>query len=212
MDGRPGRDERDGNRRRSARTSRPILTSPGDGGPAVRRAGRAILADGRILLWSVAEGARGRRWRSSTRIPDGRLVDALLLEAGPGGRIGRLELTTVGGQLTFHAEPEERAAHGNVVTPDGVRHVALRWAPGRGIEIPWSPIADAVLASGPAGAREVARIDTDLVPRPATVLVEQLGEGHWRLGERDIRLDSDGLPLFPGGRIWPLEEPGLTPV
>ena len=171
-----------------------------------------------MLLWSVAEGGRGRRWRASTRDSVGRLLDDLLLEIEPGGRIGRLELTTVDGQLTFHAEPDEHEAHGNVVTPAGVHHVALRWAPGRGVEIPSSPIADAVLAGGRGGEagaahhRIVARIEADLVPVLATIAVVRLGDGRWRVADREIGLDEAGLPVFPGGASWPLEEPGVVPA
>jgi hypothetical protein len=167
-----------------------------------------------VLLWSVAEGGRGRRWRASTRDAEGRLLDDLLLEVERGGRIGRLELTTAAGQLTFHADPDEREAHGNIVTPAGIRHVALRWAPGREVEIPWSPIADAVLAGGPdaAGQRVVARIDADLVPTLATVAVEWVADGRWRVGGREISLAETGVPLFPNGEEWPLEDLGVMPA
>ena len=161
-----GATQRPRGRRQRARTSRPLLTDAGMTGPPVRRAGRARLPDGRVLLWSVAEGGRGRRWRASTRDAEGRLLDDLLLEVDRGGRIGRLELTTAAGQLTFHADPDEREAHGNVVTPAGMRHVALRWAPGRGVEIPWSPIADAVLAGGHGAAGAAARRPHRRRPRP----------------------------------------------
>ena len=87
------------------------------------------------------------------------------------------------------------------------------WAAGRGVEIPSSPIADAILAGLPdgSGERVVASIDADLVPTLATVAVERRGDGHWRVGGREIRLDEAGVPAFAGGEAWPLEEPGVVP-
>jgi hypothetical protein len=179
----------------------------------LRRAGRATLADGRVLLWSVAEGRHGRRWRASTRDAGGGLLDDLLLEVAPDGRIGRLELTTSAGQLTFHPEPDEQSAHGNVVGPDGVRHVAVGWSPGRGIEIPSSPIADAVLvhAAPAAAVIPIATIGEDLMPRPGTARLERAGEGVWLLHGRPVRLDRDGVPHLPDGASWPLEDLTVIP-
>ena len=47
----------------------------------VRRAGQAILPDGTEVVWSVADGRRGRRWRATTT-RDGALPPSLLLEVG----------------------------------------------------------------------------------------------------------------------------------
>jgi hypothetical protein len=160
----------------------------------------------------VAEGARGRRWRASTRTAEGTLLDDLLLEVEPGGRIARLELTTAAGQLTFHAEPDEDEAHGNVVTPRGMRHVALRWARGRGVEIASSPIADAVLAAGRgSGDLVVARIGPDLVPTPGSVAIEAHLGGRWRVAGREVHLDEADVPVFEHGASWAMEEAGLVP-
>ena len=70
-------------------------------------AGRARLQDGSLLLWSIAEGRRGARWRASTR-RDGRLLSDLLLEVGHDGRPGRLEIATPAGLLTLHPEADGR--------------------------------------------------------------------------------------------------------
>jgi hypothetical protein len=210
--GRAGRDQRPNHRRRPARTGRALLTASPDHRSPLRHAGRATLADGRLLLWSVAEGRRGRRWRASTRTTEGSLIDDLLLEVEPSGRLARLELTTAAGQLTFHAEPDEREAHGNAVLPTGMRHFTLAWAPGRGVEISWSPIADAILVGAPGARGEpegvVARIGADLVPALASTDLEQLGAGWWRVNGRDVHLDAAGLPMFENGQTWALEEPG----
>ena len=140
------------------------------------------------------------------------LVDDLLLEVDPAGRFDRLELTTPAGQLTFHPEPDHRAAHGNLVAASGVRHLALAWSPAHALAIPGSPIADAALALGvglrigeacdvPAGI-----VGTDLVPYLGVVLVRRLGERRWAVGEGVIELDPEGLPVLPDSAIWPLEQ------
>ena len=78
------------------------MTAPG---PAwLRRAGRLDRGGGESLLWSVAEGRRGRRWRSVRRNPAGVLVSDLLLEVDPEGRWTRLELATARGILVLHPD------------------------------------------------------------------------------------------------------------
>lgn len=181
----------------------------------LRRAGQATLPGALVLLWSVAEGRRGHRWRASTRDETGAVLDDLLLEVEPGGRLTRLELTTTAGQLTLHPEPDERSAHGNVVTPEGIRHLALSWTPGRRVELPWSPIADAVLVAdlGGTGARDlaVATIGRDLAPRLRSISVTGHGSGRWLLDGRWVEVDDDGLPQLAGGWAWPLEDPSVRP-
>ena len=143
-----------------------------------------------------------------------RLVDDLLLEVTPDGRVGRLEATTAAGQLTFHPEPDERSAHGNLVTPDGVVHLALPWEPGRRLEVPWSPVADAVLvATVPVTGRlRVATVGADLVLRERAIDVERVGEGRWTVDGRTVVVDAAGLPLpAPGAASWPLEDPSVRP-
>jgi hypothetical protein len=179
----------------------------------LRRAGRAHLADGRLLVWSVAEGNRGRRWRGSTRDRDNRLIDDLLLEVDSEGRVGRLEATTAAGQLTFHPEADDRSAHGNVVTLDGVVHIALPWQPDQRIEVPWSPVADAVLIASlrRPGPVLVATFRVDLVPAVRSVDVERVGEGRWVVDGRLVVVDAVGLPLAsPDATSWPLEDPTVA--
>ncbi|MBI3749708.1 MAG: hypothetical protein HY262_12815, partial [Chloroflexi bacterium] len=45
----------------------------------LRRAGAGTLADGSELVWSVADGRRGRRWRAFASV-EGVVTHALLLE------------------------------------------------------------------------------------------------------------------------------------
>ena len=132
---------------RSRRSSRPNRSPPAEGTVTayLRRAGAGSLADGAELVWSVADGRRGRRWRAVASV-DGLVTHALLLEVDLAGRPSRLELTTPAGLLTLHPEEGSGRLHGNVVTGSGVRHLALPWSDDHGLEVHGRPIAAAVTA------------------------------------------------------------------
>ena len=196
-------------------------------GRYVRRAGRAGLQDGSVLLWSMAEGARGARWRASTRRGDALLSD-LLLEVGTNGRPGRLEITTPAGQLTLHPEGDGLTAQGNVVTPDGVRPLAYEWSPRHWFESRQGPVVAAAMCR--ALAREIGVGEFRLVPglhvddalrvwRGERGL-QRLTATRWLIEEADqsgweLSLDDEGLPIFEAGErrdttseaapVWPLE-------
>ena len=51
-----------------------------------------MLPGGRHIVWTVAGGAKGRRWRSVTSHGDGRMEASLLVETAPDGRLVKLEL------------------------------------------------------------------------------------------------------------------------
>lgn len=185
----------------------------------LRRAGRARLADGSELLWSLAEGGRGRRWRAVATL-DGHVSHALLLEIDRSGRPARLELTTEAGMLTLHPEPDGRSIHGNVVHRGGVRPLALAWSADHDLEIVDRPLATAVMlrrlsASVRVGQGEtvpVLAIDRSLVVRPGNRLVRRLADRRWIVAdlagarEMAIELDADGIPqLAPSADDWPLE-------
>ncbi len=121
-------------------------------GAWLRRAGRLDAGGGESILWSVAEGRRGRRWRSIRRDASHQLVSDLLVEVDPDGRWARLELATARGILTLHPEPDEAAVHGNVVTPDGVVPLAFAWSSAHRLVVAGEPIAGAALGARPAGA------------------------------------------------------------
>jgi hypothetical protein len=185
----------------------------------VRRAGRGRLDDGATILWSVAEGTRGRRWRAVTTL-DGRLTHAVLLEASAGGRPTRLELATEAGLLTLHPADDERSAHGNVVHAGGVRPIELPWSPEHAIEVVGRPFATAVMlgrlsrsiAVGEGETVQVLAVDAALVVRPGTRLVRRLADRRWAVADlgagraTEIELDADGIPRFPAGDDWPLED------
>jgi len=113
----------------------------------LRRAGRGRLEDGRVVTWSVAEGARGRRWRWTLASADGDLVHVGLIELAPTGRFTRLELETGSGMLTLHPTPEGTMAHGNVVRGEGVDPIVMPWSDGAAIAFRDDPFGSA-LGSG----------------------------------------------------------------
>ncbi len=184
----------------------------------VRRGGHATTEDGDRLTWTEAEGTRGTRWRESL-VRDGRLVRAVLLEVSRSGRPTRLEMTTAAGLLTLHPEPDESAIHGNVVGPDGVRHLAFAWSPEQEVLILDSPASAAITLRrlGPrsmVGARstlDVLRIDDELEPRPVRWSFERVADRTWHLRdaagseERRLTVHDDGRPIVGEEVVWPLE-------
>jgi len=184
----------------------------------VRRAGRGRLDDGSTILWSVAEGTRGRRWRAVTTL-DGRMTHAVLLEATAGGRPTRLELATEAGLLTLHPADDERTAHGNVVHAGGVRPIELPWSPDHSFEVVDRPFPTAVMlgrlarsiAVGEGETVRVLSVDASLVVRPGERLVRRLADRRWEVAdlaagrETEIELDADGIPRLAAGDDWPLE-------
>ena len=186
---------------------------------AIRRAGRVRLDDGTLLIWSVAGGRRGRRWRAMTS-RDGRLLEARLLEVDDGGRPARLEITNTSGVLTLHPDPAG-GLHGNVVTADGVRHVALDWSDAHEIAVDRSPIATAVSALrlapvipvGEGREVDVVAVTMDLEVEPGQRRFERVSDATWRItgGDetRSVTIDERGIPIWPDGRAdsaeWPLE-------
>ena len=183
-----------------------------------RAGGRASLPSGAMVVWSVAEGVRGRRWREAITV-DGSLRRALLLEASPAGRATRLELTTVAGLLTLHPDTDSRELHGNVVTPSGIRHLRFDWSPEHELFVVGSPASASValrrfadvLAIGETQQVPGVSIDDALEPRPGAWQVTRAAVGDWDLRRDDgseedrTSLDEEGIPILPGAVSWPLE-------
>lgn len=180
-----------------------------------RRAGVGRLRDGRTVTWSLADGRRGRRWRASTLAADGRLLEDLLLELDPAGRLSKIELAGPGGLLSLH--PEGSWLHGNVVGGAGVRHLRQTWTADHVVLVEGSPVTEAAVVRGgrAGGLGERTRVEAilvaaDLSIHVATADLERVSNDAVLIiidGERRyVRLDADGVPeeLRSGGD-WPLE-------
>ena len=183
----------------------------------VRRGGRGRLPDGAQLTWSLAEGGRGRRWRAS-RVRDGRLEGTLLLEIDAAGRPARLELGTSDGLLTLHPDRGERELHGNVVTPDEVRHLRFDWSPDHELVVDGFPVVllaaarrlGAIMPAGATAERPAVVVDGGLRCHSVTIRFVRLDESRWRAeGEGSaigVAIDADGAPAgLDGAEEWPLE-------
>jgi hypothetical protein len=181
-----------------------------------------VLPDGAVIVWSVSEGLRGRRWREAVT-HDGVLRRSVLLEVSPAGGAVRLEMSTVAGLLTLHPDSDGRELHGNVVTTSGVRHHRFDWSFEHELFVLGSAAAAAValrrfadiLAVGESRPVPVVWIDNRLEPRPGAWQVTRTGPNDWELGDiavgeagsqaRAVSVDADGVPILPGAERWPLE-------
>jgi hypothetical protein len=184
----------------------------------VRIGGRAELPDGSLVVWSVAAGLRGRRWREAVSRGGG-VRRSILLEASPAGGATRLEMTTTSGLLTLHPDRDGRELHGNVVTPRGVRHLRFDWSFEHELVVIDSLAAAAIVlhrfadlvAIGESRPIPVVWVDDTLEPRPGAWQVTRTAADGWQLDEVGgpraagaIRIDEDGLPVLVGGDRWPL--------
>ncbi len=90
----------------------------------LRRGGTFLDADERTVIWSVAEGRRGSRWRWTVGDGRGAIAVGHTLEIDPDGRFARLESASGMGLLTLHRE-SDGSVHGNRVTDGGVEHLTI---------------------------------------------------------------------------------------
>lgn len=204
----------------SARDGSTVAGGPGDRA-LLRAGGAAPLAGDTRLVWSVAEGRRGRRWRWAI-LRAGAVEHAVLLEVDPVGRPKRLEATGASGLLTLHPEPDLRSVHGNLVTPNGIEHLSLGWTPETVFDVvdPFGPFVVAAALGGrlaPGAEIAVPSIGLDRFLRPVAgrVRLRRGAGGSWSLipdappGLRRTtwtgQLDAAGRPELPAGRTWPLE-------
>jgi hypothetical protein len=154
----------------------------------LRRAGTGRLSDGSLVTWSVAEGARGRRWRWTVS-DDAGLRHAGLVELDGAGFV-RLELETLAGMLTLHPDRDRRMAHGNVARADGVDPLAVSWSNGDGIAIEGDPFGSAV--AGWQGRGWVVGDDLRLRRSEAASGLA-------------LHADERGVPELGDPQEWPLE-------
>ena len=188
----------------------------------LRSGGRGQGADGGSVIWSVAEGRKGRRWREVRNVGGG-VASSLLLETLPDGRFAHLELSTPSGLLTLHPEGDG-TLHGHAIVSDGVEHVeALRWDADGIVLLEGSTVCrvaaaqalGAAVAAGTSRAQLAVVIPATLWLEVKPVRVERLDSRTWRFDDEEpLALDGGGLPVLRGGETWPLErEPdGPEPV
>ena len=168
------------------------MTEPGTW---LRRAGRGRLPHEVVVIWSVAEGARGRRWRWVHQVHQAFPNHMGMIEQLPDGGLGRLEISAYGGLLTFHPERDGLSAHGNIVTPEGVKPIATAWRPEWRVGIIGDPFGSAV--TGWAGSGFVVTFQGDWIV--------------WREpGQHDdvaaLVRDERGIPILDNAEEWALEE------
>jgi hypothetical protein len=182
----------------------------------VRRAGSGMVPGIGQVTWTVADGARGRRWRAML-LDDDTLFGAVLLETGPDGRVQRLEVTTAAGLLPLH--PTGDTLHGNAVRPAGVTHLAFPWSDDRILLVAGTPTTAAAAARvllGRLGVGEGRTVSGVLVTpaldaRSVAFRVARVGPRGWRFVVADtgheigVTLDLDGIPAPAEPVSWPLE-------
>ena len=187
-----------------------------EGTHGIRRAGTGLMLAGGRVTWTVADGARGRRWRSMVT-DGGLLAGTMLLETGPGGAVLKLELATAAGLLTVH--PEGGSLHGNVARPGGMEHIDLPWSDGHILIVVGTPataaaatgiIADLV-GVGEGHTIAGVGIDIGLSVRPVTYRVVRPAARRWRFVPADggpetaVTVDDAGVPILDEAVSWPLE-------
>ena len=183
-----------------------------------RIGGRARTIDGATIVWSRADGTRGTRWREVLD-RDGRMTRTVLVEVSSDGFINRLEVATPAGLLTLHPGAAGSTLHGNVVTPNGVRHLSFPWGRDHDILLLGSPaIASTTLSRiasavpvGQAIGMEMLVIDDALEPRLLPWRIQREGESTWEVRQpetgqvRRLTLDPTGYPVLADAEVWPLE-------
>lgn len=186
----------------------------------LRFGGRGQGADGAAVVWSVAEGTRGRRWREVRNVGHG-VATSLLLETDPSGRFAHLELSTPSGLLTLHPE-DDGTLHGHAIVSDGVEHVAgLAWDADGIAMLDGSTVCRLAAIASLAGRVEIggsrahlaAVIPPTLWIEVKPIRIERLAAATWRFGvEEPFAVGRRGLPELRGGEIWPLERDDDTAI
>jgi len=156
----------------------------------LRLAGRGRLEDGGLVVWSVAEGARGRRWRWSV-VDTGIVRHIGLVELDSDGRFGRLELASSDGLLTLHPSADRREYHGNVVAVAGVRPLAFPADERTDVAIAFDAFGTSLLGAGEGTCIWIL----------GGLTVEANTRRPPRLG-----VDYRGVPVLEASVEWPLED------
>ncbi len=184
----------------------------------LRRAGSGRLTDGSRLVWTVAEGSRGRRWRW-THTTDVGLSSVGLLELDEQGGFSRLELGSAVGLLTLHVDHGGGEVNGNVAGPSGMRHLRFPWSPDALVLVDGEPLVAAAMCHRLAGRLDARPTDEHdvLLVEPSYAVRDTLGrftresDTRWRIELSQARrfriaIDGQGLPTGLGDESdWPLE-------
>ena len=179
----------------------------------LRVGGRGTTPSGGSVVWSVAEGSRGRRWREVVRAGEG-IGHSLLLETDPGHRFRHLELGTPAGLLTLHPEPDG-TLHGHAVVSEGVR--AVEGLPGdeEGIValdgsvvcvLAAAALLRGSVAADASRAQQAVQIPPSLRVAVGLIQVSREAGGAWQVGAGPaLGIDHFGLPELTDGASWELE-------
>ena len=184
----------------------------------LRRAGSGRLTDGSRLVWTVAEGSRGRRWRW-THTTNAGLASVGLLELDEQGAFSRLELGSPVGLLTLHVDDSGGEVHGNVAGPAGMQHLRFLWSSDNSVLVDGEPLVAAAMCHRLAGRFDPRPTHEHglLLVEPSFAVRDTLGwftresETRWRIELSQARrfriaIDAQGLPTALGDESsWPLE-------
>ena len=170
----------------------------------------------RDVVWTVADGRQGRRWRELAVDPAG-VARSLMLETDSQGSWLRLEISSPDGLLTLHPE-SDGSIHGNIASRTGVRHIDLGKVKPPRLDVPGSLVAEAALCwvlTRQVKLAERRAITVVSVAEPLSVglveiTVERRTTATWELRDGDrrrlVELDEAGLPVaHVGAQHWPLE-------
>ena len=182
----------------------------------VRVAAHDRDARNRDVVWTVADGRNGRRWRELTIDPAGP-VRSLLLETDSQGSWIRLEISAAEGLLSLHPEGDG-SIHGNLTSKLGVRHLSPGKIKPARVDVPGPLIAEAALCwaltrqlkVGEGRTIQLAVVTDNLGVAMADLSAERRTTATWELRDGDrrrlVELDDNGLPVaHVGAEHWPLE-------
>jgi hypothetical protein len=183
---------------------------------SARIAGHERDSRSRDVVWTVADGRHGRRWRELA-VDASAAARSILLETDSQGTWLRLEMSGPDGLLTLHPE-SDGSIHGNIASRTGVRHVSLGKVKPPRLDVPGSLVAEAALCWALTRQVKVGERRTITVASVAEPVNVALGEltverrttATWELRDGDrrrlVELDEVGLPVaHVGAEHWPLE-------
>jgi hypothetical protein len=185
----------------------------------LRKAGTGRFGNGDRLIWTMAEGAKGRRWRW-THANDVGIVAAGLLELDPDGRLARFELAGAAGLLTLHPSADGTELHGNIASLFGMRHIRRPWSTAHALIVEGEPLVAAAMCHrlaggiGPGGHTDVAAVvvEPGYALRDCRSRVVRDSVERWRMESSPhpkvrLAIDTDGLPVgMQDDATWPLED------